>query len=194
VAPLAQLAPVAVRSGVTLLVCNTPQMPGSRDVWFAIDGVSHPAVQAAWDAMIGQSARESSTIAIPRLGVRSKMIVTCDAQFDGRGHFQGYRAIGKGNVDFTLTIDLLKGVMFDGYMMLDWPEALVKQLPPAETSLAEALGYLLDRIKHADPPLSAYKKDKNAPNYATAGHAYVERQPAGVSEACAEPGERAPEN
>ena len=184
--PLTELAHFAAKRKVTLLVCNTPELPSSRALWFVVDGVSHPGLQAAWDPMLGLSTLESSSIAIPRLGIRAKMVIACDAAFDASGYFQAYRPVGQGNVDFALTIDLLKGVMYSGYLMLDWPERLVRELPPPEQSLPNALNCLLERIKHSDPELSAYKKDKNAPNYASAGTAYVERVTPG-SETATEP-------
>jgi sugar phosphate isomerase/epimerase len=187
--PLTRLAHHAARNRVTLLVCNTPELPSSRSLWFVIDGVSHPGLQAAWDPVLGLSTLEPSSIAVPRLGIRSRMIVACDAEFDDRGYFQSYKPIGEGTVDFAHTIDLLKGVMFNGYLMLDWPRRLFEELPPPQQALPAALDCLLERIKQVGSELTAYKKDKNAPNYAKAGKAYVERQTAKTNDTTEEAGQ-----
>ncbi len=191
IGPFSELAHVAGEHDVTLLVTNTAELPSSRSIWFVTDGVSHPCLQAAWDPMLGLSARESNTVAIPRLGIRTKMVIASDAVFEEDGRFRNLCPVGQGNVDFAHAIDLLKGVMFNGYLMLDWPEAYAKNVGDPQSELAAALELLRSRIKHSDPELSAYKKDKNAPNYATAGTAYVERKGNGTPQPAEEPANEA---
>jgi sugar phosphate isomerase/epimerase len=181
--PLCELARIAVRHGVTLLACNTPDFSSSRDVWFVVDGVSHPGMRAAWDPVLGLAVKDYSSLAVPRLGSRIKMVMANDAAFDpATGQFGGYRPIGEGNVDHAKATDLLKGLLFNGYFMLDWPKAHVEELPAADDALPAALQFLLERIKHVEPELTAYKKDKYAPNFSAAA-AFVERKVASASSA-----------
>ncbi len=184
--PLCELARIAARHGVTLLACNTADFPSSRDVWFVVDGVSHPGMRAAWDPVLGLAVKENSSVAIPRLGARIKMVMANDAAFaSDTGAFEGYRPVGEGSVDYAYATDLLKGLLFDGYYMLDWPKAHVDDLPSADDALPAALQRLIDRIKLVEPELTAYKKDKNAANF-SAEAAYVERKVANAPAAEAE--------
>lgn len=176
IAPLRELAQVAAKNRITLLVCNTPGFPSSRSVWFAVDGVSHPSVRAAWNPVLGLSVKENATLAIPRLGARNKLTVMADAEFDSHGVFCGYKPLGQGDIDVPLSIDLLKGVLFDGYLMLDWPLARLEGFPQPDDALPQALELLVNRIKHNDPELTAYKKDKNAPNWSNAKPVFEERK------------------
>lgn len=181
ITPLNELARIAARNQVTLLMCNTPSFPDSRDIWFAVDGANHPRVQAGWNPVLGRAVKDSPTLAVKRLGARLRMVAGCDAKFDARGTFEGFQPIGKGNIDFGLAVDLLKGILFDGYIMLDWPQAHLEKFPAPDDALPEALAFLLERIKHQDPALTAYKKDSNAPNWSGAPTAFVQRQVAGAA-------------
>ena len=176
---LSELARIAAKNNVTLLMCNTPGLPSSRAVWFVVDGVSHPGVRAAWNPVYGRSCGEASTVAVPRLGARIKAIQAGDARFDDDGRFQGFCPIGEGVIDYVRTTDLLKGVLFDGYLLLDWPADRVEGFPAPEEALSNALGHLIERIKYVEPELTAYKKDKNAANWSAATAAFVERKVVG---------------
>ncbi len=176
---LRRLADHAAQCDVTLLVSNTAGFPGSRALWTAVDGVTHPRLRCSWNPVIGLGMGERSTISIPRLGARIRMVQAADAEFDDTGRFLGFCPIDEGAVDWANTVDLLKGVVFDGYLMLDWPAAAAQRLADPHKTLPAALSHLLERIKHQEPPLSAYQKDKNAPNWSAAPQAYVERPSAG---------------
>jgi sugar phosphate isomerase/epimerase len=173
---LAELARVANRNHVTLLVCNTARIASSRAVWVAVDGVSHSALRCAWDPALGLIESERCGLAIPRLGARISAIQVSDVAFGPRGAFLGYRPFGQGDMDYGRTVDLLKGTLFDGYLMLDWPKANVPELPEPGDSLPGALSFLLERIKHIEPVLTAYNKDKNAPNWQSVPPSFVDRK------------------
>lgn len=177
---LAELARIAARKRVTLLLCNTAGFPSSRAVWFLVDAVALPSVQAAWNTVIGLACNEYASVSIPRLRARIRQVQMADAAFDAQGRFAGYRPLGKGNIECAHHIDLLKGVLFSGYLMLDWPQAQADGMPGPEESLPAALSLLLERIKHTEPELSAYKKDKYAPNLSAAQPAFVPRSVAKV--------------
>lgn len=179
--PLTELARIAARNRVTLLMCNTPGFPSSRDVWFVVDAVGHASLKAAWDPVLGLAAGENETLAVPRLGARIKQVQVADAAFDPRGKFLGYRRVGEGAIDFLKTVDLLKGVLFDGYLVADWPKAKVAELPEPEDALPAVLEFLIGRLKHRDPLLTAYAKDAKSPNWSAAQPAYVERKKPGVA-------------
>jgi sugar phosphate isomerase/epimerase len=174
---IAELGDHALRHNVTLVISNTPDFPSSRAVWFVVDGVSHPAIRAAWDPVLSLSSdeHETPTLAVKRLSARLRQVQAVDAEFDERGQFLGFRRIGHGSVDYPLAIDLLKGVLFDGYLMLDWPKAAVEDLPEPGQALPETLAFLLERIQHIDPVLTAYKKDDHPPSFQHAPKAFEAR-------------------
>jgi sugar phosphate isomerase/epimerase len=100
---LAELARIAARKHITLLVSNTPQLPSSRSLWFVVDGVSQPGLKCAWNPVLGRACREGHSVAIPRLGARIRAIQMGDADFDEVGHFVGYRPLARA----TWTIALM---------------------------------------------------------------------------------------
>lgn len=188
VAPLASLARVAARNRVTLLMCNSAGFPSSRHVWFVVDAVGHASVRAAWDPVLGLAAGENETLAVPRLGARINQVQINDAAFDARGKFLGYRKVGDGAIDFAKTIDLLKGVLFEGYFVADWPKAKLADMPEPAEALPALLEFLTARLKHKDPLLTAYAKDSKPPNWSAAKPAYIERKKPGAAAVAAAAG------
>jgi sugar phosphate isomerase/epimerase/ribosomal protein S30 len=172
---LRALADDAAHHQVTLLLHNTAGFPDSRALWTAIDAVAHPRLRCSWNPVLGMGAGEHSTISIPRLGARLRMVQAADATFDDAGRFLGFSPVGKGAVDWERSVDLLKGVLFDGYLMLDWPAQKIEALADPQKTLPAASVHLLDRIRNQDPKLSAYEKDKKVPNWSKAAASYVQR-------------------
>lgn len=162
---LTDLAHLASRHKVALLIENSGDLAGSRDLWFLIDSISHPALQACWNPINGLSVRERSTIAVPMLGVKIGMVHVADAVFDDFV-LQSYQELGAGNLGVERLVELLCGVGFDGYLMLDWPKLWNDSLAAPEAFLPKAAEFLKAQLNVQRKPLSAYKGDKNAPSYA----------------------------
>lgn len=158
----------AVENRVTVLVENGGDFADSHAVWFILDAVSHPALRACWNPCVAAGVRERPTISVPRLARRIALVHVCDAAFDPRGVLQEYRLPGEGDVEWARTIELLTGVFFDGYLVLHWPKASDPSLPNPQDVLGKMAAYLRERITARQPVLSAYKKDKYAPNYGPA--------------------------
>ena len=156
------LAVPADRHGVTMLVENGGDYAGSEDVWFVVDHAAHPAVAACWNPCPAMTRLERPTTSIPRLGTRIKLVHVCDGTFDERGRFEGYAIPGKGSVDFQRMIDLLRGIIYRGYLMCDWPKAVAANLPDAGTVLPTVQTQLREWIDTKAAPLTAYKGDKKA--------------------------------
>lgn len=164
---LATLTPIAVRFNVTLLVENGGDFPGSGDLWFLMDAVDHPSVRCCWNQCYARTARERVTNSIPRLGNRIGMVHVCDARFDEQGVLSKYVSLGEGDVEIPHLIDVLRGLVYDRYLMFEWPKLWVDTLPSPETALPAVAEFLRKRLEHRQPILSAYKGDKNAPRLAT---------------------------
>ena len=92
----------------------------------------------------------------------------CDGAFDERGVFQEYHLPGEGGVEWERTVQLLRGVFFDGPLVFHWPKAVEPSLPEPEEVLPKVISYLRQRLDEKQELLTAYKKDKHAPNYGPA--------------------------
>ncbi len=158
---LISLAPVASRLKVTLLVENGGDFAGSADLWFLVDAVSHPSVRCCWNQCHAMALRERPTISLPRLGNKIGLVHLCDARFDGDGVLLDYVPLGDGDVEIAKQVELLKGLLFDRYLMFEWPKLWVQSLPSAETILPEVAKFLRERIDAKQAILSAYKGDKH---------------------------------
>jgi len=160
------LAPAAARAGVTILVENGGDFPGSADMWFLLDAVSHPAVRCCWNQCSAMSIGERATTSLPRLGGKISLVHLCDAEFDEQGILQGYKPLGEGHAEVARQIDLLKGLVYTNCLMFEWPKLWLESLPAPETILPGAATFMKDHIAAKQAILSAYKGDKNAPKFA----------------------------
>lgn len=160
---LNSLVPVAARNNITLLIENGGDFPGSTDLWFLVDAVGHPAVQCCWNQCHGMTRLERATNSIPRLGKKIGLLHICDASFDDQGVLLDYQPLGQGDTQVARQIELLKGMIYDRYLMFEWPKLWIETLPAPESILPEAAKFLREKIDEKQPVLSAYKNDKNAP-------------------------------
>lgn len=163
---LASLAPAAGRHDVTLLVENSGDFASSADMWHLIDAVNHPSVRCCWNQCHGMTLGERPTVSIPRLGLKLGMVRVCDATFDASGALLDYRAPGEGQAEIGRAVELLRGVLYRRYLMVEWPKLWVPSLPAPEQWLPSAAQFLKSRLAAKQPILSAYKGDKNAPKLA----------------------------
>ncbi|MGB2988136.1 MAG: sugar phosphate isomerase/epimerase family protein [Phycisphaerae bacterium] len=164
---LTSLVPVATRHNVTLLVENGGDFPGSQELWFLVDAVGHPAVRCCWNQCSAIIVRERPTHSIPRLSSKIDLVHLCDATFDDQGVLLDYKPLGEGHAEIGRQIELLKGVVYDRYLVFEWPKMSVESLPAPEVVLPEVAKYLRERVDEKQPVLSAYKGDKRAPKMAS---------------------------
>lgn len=166
---LITLAPIAARLGVTLLVENGGDFPGSADLWFLIDAVAHPAVGCCWNQCHAMTLGERATNSIPRLGNKIGMVHLGDGKYDESGAMLSYALPGEGDIGVKRQIEILKGLLYDRYLMFEWPKLWVDSLPGPETVLPKVAKFLRETIDAKQPILTAYKGDKNAPTLASRG-------------------------
>lgn len=165
---LRDLAPVAASNGVTLVLENHGDFAASRDVWFILDAVNHPAVQCCWHPCHAKAAGDRLTLSVPRIGRLISLVHLVDGRFNEDGALEGYALPGDGNVDIERFLFLLRGVTYDGYLIFDWPKLWVPGLAdpdkafPAALTKTKALLSKMESVKE----LTAYKGDKNVPRYA----------------------------
>jgi len=160
---LERLVPIAMKSGITMLVENDGDFRNSGDAWFLIDAVGHPAVQCCWNQCRALTVHERATRSIPRLSTKIGMVHMTDASFDGRGALVGYKRLGEGDAEIGRQIELLKGLMYNRYLIFEEPT--VGSDPKAV--LEPAAKFLRECIEQEPTVLSAYKGDKRAPRMAS---------------------------
>jgi len=163
-AELRDLAPLATRHGTTILAENGGDFLASEDLWFLLDAVGHPGVQACWNPLNALTRGERPTLSIPRLGRRIALFRLTDGVVDERMRFAGYRITGEGQVGFDRAIELLKGIRYQGWLSFEWPKMLTS-VPEPEEALPKILAFTRARLAEKQPILTAYKGDKNAPKF-----------------------------
>ncbi len=164
-AALRDLAPFAARHRVTLVLENSGDFCDSQAVWYLVDASASPAMRACWSPFAAMTRREPPSISIPRLGVKIALVRACDGKFDASGAVESIELPGKGNLDWDRTIELLKGIAYRGYVVVDWPKLWNSALAEPDKALPEARKYLQSLIDRKPVVLTAYKGDKNAPRF-----------------------------
>ncbi len=160
---LHSMIPIASRRGVTLLVENGGDFNGSDDMWFIADAVSHPNVQICWNQCNALTIMERATNSIPRLGSKIGMVHLCDASYDTGGTLLSYQPLGQGDAQVARQIELLRGIMYNRYVVFDWPKLWTPTLASPDIALPLAAEFLKQQREHKQVILSAYKNDKQAP-------------------------------
>jgi sugar phosphate isomerase/epimerase len=163
---LRHLAPYAAQQNVTVIVENVGDFSRSKDLWYFADATSHPNVACCWNVVNGMTAGERPTISIPRLGSRIRLVHLSDAKFDEQFRLTDYVPPGSGQVEFERLVTLLRGVAYTGFIMFEWPRLWLPELPDADAVLPQFKKLLQGFIDEKQPPLTAYKGDKNAPRLA----------------------------
>jgi sugar phosphate isomerase/epimerase len=169
---LRTMIPVLSGNNVALLVENGGDFPGSADLWFLVDAVNHPSVLACWNQCYARTAGERATNSLPRLGANLGLVHVADAAYDDQGVLLQYTPLGAGQTEVSRQVEILKGLAYNGYLMLDWPKMWDASLPDPESALPAAGQYLRDLVSTKQAVLSAYKGDKYAPKF-------VSRSPSG---------------
>lgn len=164
---LRDLAPVAAAHQVVILLENHGDFASSRDLWFILDTVNHPAVRACWHPCHAKVAGDRPSLAIPRLGRRIALTHIVDGRFSPEGALESYVLPGDGVVDLGLVLDLLRGMTYDGYLVFEWPKLWQASLAAPEQAFPAAISKMKALLKEVESvkELTAYKGDKNAPRY-----------------------------
>lgn len=165
---LREMAPVATELERVILLENDGDFAASRDTWFILDAVNHPAVQCCWNPLNARLAGEAASLSVPRLHRRIAMTHLADAAFDSAtGRLRNDAPLGEGQLDLERYLVLLSGVACEPWLVVDrLPGQDAADFDPTEALTAAAVWIraALKKIAEAGD-LSAYKGDKNAPKY-----------------------------
>ncbi|MGB0717484.1 MAG: sugar phosphate isomerase/epimerase family protein [Phycisphaerae bacterium] len=158
---LVEMAPIAARHGVNILIENGGDLSDSGAMWFLVDATGYPSVKCCWNQSLGVPVGEYPTTSIPRLGRKIGMVHICDANYADNGLLQNYCLPGEGETQVDRQVDLLKGLAYSGYLTFEWPKLWDASLPEPDVVLPQIAAYLKEQIAAKQNILSAYKGDKN---------------------------------
>ncbi|MFH1420337.1 MAG: sugar phosphate isomerase/epimerase family protein [Planctomycetota bacterium] len=162
-AAIRELVPHARDRGVTLLIENAGDFSDSVSMWHLVEAASSPNVKCCWSPLAARLANERPTIAVPRLRQRLGLVRICDAVLQNNATLQSFALPGEGDIEIPRLIQLLKGMIYRGYLVLDWPKAENPGLAEPDVVLPAAAAYLKKLIDEEPIVLPAYKGDKFAP-------------------------------
>ncbi len=160
------LAVEALRRRVTLLFENAGAFSSSQDAWFLRDAAGVPALRLCLNVVNARAAGDPPSVAIPRLAAATSLLRLGDAEFGTDHRVTRHVACGTGELDVPRVVELLKGLAYEGWLCVHWPQAARKQLPPAEELLPAAAKYLRGELDKPTVVLTAYQGDRNAPRFA----------------------------
>jgi sugar phosphate isomerase/epimerase len=162
-ARLRELVAVALQHRVTLLVENSGQFCDSLSLWHLVEAAGSPLVKGCWNPLAARLAGERPTTAIPRLASKIALVRICDARVDPTYPHPRGVSLGEGQVEIPRMIQLLKGIGYQGYLVVDRPpDDGAPSLEP-DAFLSAAAAYLRKCLDENPVVLSAYKGDKFRP-------------------------------
>lgn len=171
---LARLSRIAEQAKVTLLFENSGVAANSRETWFLHDVVGSPALRVCWNTALrlpGSQPLDPPSVALKRLAAPLAAVrlpldrVILEAagnRRDERGVFDP-PPVRPDPVDVLHVVELLRGIAFDGWILLTPPARDATSVSKADPSAAAA--YVRAQFTKPVVQMSAYKGDKNAPRY-----------------------------
>lgn len=167
-AALRTLVLIAADNGVTVAVENGGDFTDSAALWYIVDAVDSPLVQCCWSPFAARTRLERPTTSIPRLSAKLAMVHVCDGKFAANGGLESYAVPGQGDMEIPRMVQLLRGIAYSGYLVVDWPRLWVPSLADADKVLPAAAKFLRPLIDEKPVVMTAYKGDKNAPRQGVA--------------------------
>jgi sugar phosphate isomerase/epimerase len=162
---LRKLAPFAAERRVSILVENHGSFVSSRDTWYILDAVGHPAVRCCWNPCSAIIAGETHSLGVPRVGRQTVVVHLLDATRTSTGGIEQYVVPGQGQIELGRYLLLMHGIAADPHWIVDGPPGSGSSSPREYLTAAKTwLDAEFQRIAQM-PELSAYKGDKNAPRY-----------------------------
>ncbi|MDB5298055.1 MAG: xylose isomerase [Phycisphaerales bacterium] len=148
---LVPLADHAAGAGTTLLVRNALAFRMAGPLWRVIDQADHPALGVAWDPLAAAVAGEEPGLSVPTLNSRIRLVVLRDARLAGPAGGRRVESLcrpGEGDLPLKTLAARLRGVGFDGPVVVAYPADLPSDVGPHEALLQAATS----QFRHWKPP------------------------------------------
>ena len=140
-AQLRELAPLAERAGVTLLVETNGVYADTKRLASLLERVSSDAVAALWDMhhpyrYFGESPEQT----VQNLGAYIRYVHVKDSVM--RGGKPEYRMMGEGDLPIDAMMQALRSVCYDGYISLEWVKRWAGDLSDAGIVFPQFVHYM----------------------------------------------------
>lgn len=136
---LAELGRHAVDRRVGLVVENAGSFCKCESIWWLIDRVANPRVGACWNPVAALDGVERPSKSIPTLGQKTHYFKARNVTVASDNTFTP-AALGEGELDLKLAIEVLKGIGYDGYLCFEWDRLWAKRLVDAGSGLGPLAG------------------------------------------------------
>ncbi len=140
----------ATDKGVQLLLENAGSLAVAKEWWWLLNVVDHPMIGLSWNVANAAAAGEPSSVSIPTLNSRIRLIKLKDTEV---GQGSGFVPLGQGTVGIEQCVKRLLGIGYEGYISVEWDRLWLPSLAPAEEYLPDAHTRLkgwLDAVAEAE--------------------------------------------
>ncbi len=143
---LAVLADHAADRRVSVVVENSGALCKCESMWWLIDRVGSPRVGACWNPVAALDGLERPSKSIPTLGGKIAYFKAVNAKV-ATNHAFTPTTLDAGDLDLKHTLEVLKGVGYEGFLCFEWPRLWARKL--------EEVGSMLAPLANADEALPA---------------------------------------
>ncbi|MBI5863666.1 MAG: TIM barrel protein [Planctomycetes bacterium] len=154
----------ALDAGVRISLGLGGSIRNSGDLWNVHDALNSPAAGVWSDTLAGTIALDPPTIALKRLARNLDLVALSDATSIGQSGMR-HTTLGAGEMNQSLTIELLRGLNYKGLLVVDYPTTASGDLPDLAQLFGQSVAWIRGELAKAVVPLTAYKGDKYAPKY-----------------------------
>lgn len=156
-----------------LAIESAGRLAATRELWTVSESAGE-ALCTAYDAVESRVAGDSISVGAKRLARSMGLVFVHGAQSATTSDGRRFTRLDGGASDVSRLIEILKGIRFDGWVCVDWPESARTDLEPIDDALAGARQLIQSQWDLPIVQLSAYKGDKNAPRFAASAAAGAE--------------------
>ena len=145
---LAELAPIAEKYDVTLLVETNGVYTDTDRLLQLLQAVGSDSVAALWDMHHPyRIAGESPEKTVQNLGAYIKYVHVKDSVFeDGK---ISYRLMGEGDLPIDDMVAALRSINYDGYVSLEWVKRWADDLEDAGVIIPQFANYMSQYMEHS---------------------------------------------
>jgi sugar phosphate isomerase/epimerase len=125
-------ADTAAENGVTILIENQPVTGSALRMWRLLDRLNHPSVGCCWNTFTAAQAGDAPAVAVPLLNTRIRYVHLQDAKANTP------YTLGQGDLPLRNTLNRLRGIGYDGYLLIGSAEPTAHDPVRLEQSLMAA--------------------------------------------------------
>lgn len=161
---IAAVLPLAAQAGIQILLGPGGAIRDNKMLWNLHDGLSSRAIGLWLDPLQARLFGEPASISIKRLARGLRWVSLCDGAIDESNDSVKHTVAGQGDADVALSINLLRGLAYDGTIAVDYPAA-ASGLADRDALPKQSLDFIKGEFARVPVQLTAYKGDKNAPKF-----------------------------